>query len=424
MSTSEILTLTIVLAAIFAYINHRLIKWPPTIGITVLSLGASVLLATTGKFYPSISYKALQLAASIDFRDVLMNFMLSFLLFAGAIQIDASKLKKERWPVLALSTLGILISTTLVGSSVWYLFQLFHFPIPFIYCLLFGALISPTDPIAVLAILKEAKIPSSLELKISGESLFNDGVAVVVFVTLFDAARSGVSAIDVVSVGKLFFQEAIGGLLFGTLLGYIGFYTLRSIDDYKVEVLVTMAIVMGGYFVAGHLHVSGPLAMVVAGIITGNKVKDEVFSATSRDYLGKFWELIDEILNAVLFLLIGLEMLVIKINLTVLIIGSISIIIVLLARWVSVFFPILLLRFKLTFEKHAVAILTWGGLRGGLSVALALSLTPEMHRDEFVLITYVIVVFSILVQGLTIGGVTRKLLQRNVQHGSPSLKSV
>jgi CPA1 family monovalent cation:H+ antiporter len=412
MGISEILSITIVLAAVFAYVNNRFIKWPPTIGIMVLSLGTSILLVVLGKFDPLFSKKALQLASSIDFRDVLMNFMLSFLLFAGAIHIDAGKLKKERWPVLALSTIGIVISTSLVGGVTWYLFQIFNWPIPFIYCLLFGALISPTDPIAVLAILKKAKIPSSLELKISGESLFNDGVAVVVFVTLLDAAHSGISAIDLWDMGKLFLQEALGGLLFGGLLGYIGYYALRSIDDYKVEVLVTLAIVMGGYFFAGRLHVSGPLAMVVAGIITGNKVKDEALSDLSRDYLDKFWELIDEIFNAILFLLVGLEMLVIKINFTVLIIGCISIVVVLLARWVSVFFPVLLLRYKVKFERHAVAILTWGGLRGGLSVALALSLSPEMHRDEFVLITYMVVVFSILVQGLTIGSVTRRLLKK------------
>ncbi|WP_448700048.1 cation:proton antiporter [Mucilaginibacter sp. AW1-3] len=412
MNISEILTITLVLTAVFAYINHRFIKWPPTIGIMILSLSCSIVFAGAGKFFPLLSDKAMQLANSIDFRDVLMNFMLSFLLFAGSIHIDAAKLKKERWPVMILSTLGILISTTLVGGMVWGLFQLFHLPVPLIYCLLFGALISPTDPIAVLAILKEAKIPSSLEIKISGESLFNDGVAVVVFVTLLNAAHAGISAVDFWGVGKLFLQEAVGGLLFGAALGYAGYYALRSIDDYKVEVLVTIAIVMGGYFVADNLHVSGPLAMVVAGLITGNKVKDEVLSDTSRDYLGKFWELIDEILNAILFLLVGLEMLIIKINVTVLLIGFIAIVIVLLARWVSVYFPILLLRYKLNFEKHAVAILTWGGLRGGLSVALALSLSPEMHRDEFVLITYIIVVFSILVQGLSIGGFTRRLLKR------------
>lgn len=410
MGTSEIITIIIVLTAVFAYINHRVIKWPPTIGIMVISLSASVLLAALGEYNPFFSDKAIKFAASIDFQDVLMNFMLSFLLFAGAIHIDADKLKKERWPILVLSTIGIVLSTTIVGGVTWLLFQAFHLPVQFIYCLLFGALISPTDPIAVLAILKEAKIPATLELKISGESLFNDGVAVVVFVTLMDVARSGASAVDVLVVGKLFLQEAIGGMLFGALLGYIGYYALRSIDDYKVEILVTLAIVMGGYSIAGYLHVSGPLAMVVAGIITGNKVKDEVLSHISRDYLVKFWELIDEILNAVLFLLIGLELLTIKINPTILLIGAISISVVMMARWVSVYFPILLLRYKIKFEKHAVAILTWGGLRGGLSVALALSLSPNMHRDDFLLITYMIVVFSILVQGLTIGGFARRLI--------------
>ncbi len=412
MGTSEIITIIIVLTAVFAYINHRVIKWPPTIGIMVISLSASILLAALGEYNPFFSNKAIKFAASIDFQDVLMNFMLSFLLFAGAIHIDADKLKKERWPILVLSTIGIVLSTTIVGGVTWLLFQAFQLPVQFIYCLLFGALISPTDPIAVLAILKKANIPATLELKISGESLFNDGVAVVVFVTLMDVARSGASAVDILVVGKLFLQEAIGGMLFGALLGYIGYYALRSIDDYKVEILVTLAIVMGGYSIAGYLHVSGPLAMVVAGIITGNKVKDEILSHISRDYLVKFWELIDEILNAVLFLLIGLELLTIKINATVLLIGAISISVVMMARWVSVYFPILLLRYKIKFEKHAVAILTWGGLRGGLSVALALSLSPNMHRDEFLLITYMIVVFSILVQGLTIGGFTRRLLSR------------
>jgi monovalent cation:H+ antiporter, CPA1 family len=409
MNINEILTITIVLAAIFSYINHRFIKWPPTIGIMVLSLLSSIVLAFLGSFHPILSKKAIELASSIDFQDVLMNFMLSFLLFAGAIHIDAGKLKKERWPIIVLSTVGILISTFLIGMLLYYLFVLFHHQIPFIYCLLFGSLISPTDPIAVLAILKEAKIPSSLEIKISGESLFNDGVAVVIFITIAEAARAGGADVSILSVSKLFLQEAIGGLLFGGLLGYIGFFALRSIDDYKVEVMITLAIVMGGYYIASHLHVSGPLAMVVAGIIMGNKVKEGAVSELSRDYLGKFWELIDEILNAVLFLLIGLEMLIIKINVTVFIIGGISIFIVLLARWISVFFPILLLRYKVKFEKHAVAMLTWGGLRGGLSVALALSLSPTMHRDEFVFITYIIVVFSILVQGLTVGPLAKCL---------------
>jgi CPA1 family monovalent cation:H+ antiporter len=410
MNLNEILAITVVLAAVFAYINHRWIKWPTTIGIMVLSLISSVILFALGESHSFLSAKAIQLVSSIDFQDVLMNFMLSFLLFAGAIHIDAHKLKKERWPVIILATLGILISTFLVGGMVWGLFILFHYPVPFIYCLLFGALISPTDPIAVLGILKEAKIPVSLELKISGESLFNDGVAVVIFISIAEVARTG--NFSAVAIGKLFLQEAIGGLIFGFILGYLGFWALRSIDDYKVELLITLAIVMGGYFIAGNLHVSGPLAMVVAGIIIGNKVKQEGMSEQTRDYLGKFWEMIDEILNAILFLLIGFEMLIIKISATVFFIGVISILIALLARWISVLLPVYLLRYKIKFEKNAIAILTWGGLRGGISVALALSLGEKMYRDEFVLITYIIVVFSILVQGLTIGKVSKKLLAK------------
>lgn len=410
MQTQEIITITIVLVAVFAYINHRFIKWPPTIGIMTLSLISSILVATLGS-RSIISDKAVQLASSLDFQYLLMNFMLSFLLFAGAIHIDAVKLKQERWPVLALATFGILISTFLIGGLVCYLFKLFHLPVPFIYCLLFGSLISPTDPIAVLAILKQAKIPSSLELKISGESLFNDGVAVVIFITIAEVARSG-GDFSAFGTTALFLREAGGGLIFGGLLGYLGFWALKSIDDYKVEVLITLALVTGGYFVAGELHISGPLAMVVAGIITGNKVKEEEISDVTRDYLGKFWELIDEILNSVLFMLIGLEMLIIKINSTVLVIGFICIGLTLFARWVSVIFPVYLLRYKIKFEKNAVAVLTWGGLRGGLSVAMALSLGSGMHRDEFVLITYMIVVFSIIVQGLTIGKLARKLQTR------------
>jgi len=375
----------------------------------ILSLGASLLLAIFGGSHSILSEKAVQLVSSIDFQEVLMDFMLSFLLFAGAIHIDAQKLREQQLPVLALATVGILLSTFIVGGLMWLIFGWFGLNIPLIYCLLFGSLISPTDPIAVLGLLKAAKIPATLELKISGESLFNDGVAVVIFITIAEIARSGGADISFLAISKLFLQEALGGLLFGALVGYIGFLALRSIDDYKVEVLITLAIVMGGYYAAGNLHVSGPLAMVIAGIITGNKSKSEGMSDITRDYLGKFWELIDEILNAILFLLIGFEILVIKVNPTILVIGGIAILIVLLARFISVIVPVTFLRRKIKFEPHAVTILTWGGLRGGISVALALSLSNDMYRDEFVLITYVIVVFSILVQGMTIGKLAGRL---------------
>ncbi len=282
-------------------------------------------------------------------------------------------------------------------------------PIQFIYCLLFGALISPTDPIAVLSILRKAKIPSSLGMKVCGESLFNDGVAVVVFITVYQVIISGIENVSIAGVAWLFIKEAFGGMALGILLGYLGFLILRSIDNYIVEVLITLAIVMGGFWLAGYLHVSGLLAMVMAGIITGNKSRQAGMSDITRDYIDKFWEMMDEVLNAVLFLLVGFEMLIIPVNLTLLWLGCISILIVLFARFIAVVVPITFLKYKKTFEKNAVLILTWGGLRGGLSVALALSLPQNMFGEVFVSVTYIIVLFSIIVQGLTIGRFAKKL---------------
>jgi len=412
MNLYTIITFIITLSAIFAYVNAKFIKLPATIGIMILSIIASLLLIIISHFIPSFPVNAIrEVITSLDFHDLLMNQMLGFLLFAGAIHINATDLNKERLPVISLATAGTVISTFLVGALTYLLLQWFHISAPFIYCLLFGALISPTDPIAVLGILKSARIPGSLELKISGESLFNDGIAVVVFIVLYEIAQSGLEHLSFSNVFVLFLREAAGGLLYGALLGYLGFWLLRSIDSYQVEVLITIAVVMGGYALADYLHISGPLAMVVAGIITGNKGKREAMSDITRDYLGKFWELVDEVLNAVLFLLIGLEMLVIEADYRVVIIGLIAIIIVLLARFISVFLPVLLLKPFIKFERHAVAILTWGGLRGGISVALALSLEDGMLKNIFVPVTYIIVVFSIIVQGLTIGKVAKRLNQ-------------
>jgi CPA1 family monovalent cation:H+ antiporter len=282
-------------------------------------------------------------------------------------------------------------------------FGAFGIQIPYVYCLLFGALISPTDPIAVMAILKQARIPHALELKISGESLFNDGVGVVVFLTILEVASTGASDISVSHTLLLFLREAGGGILFGLGLGYVAYRLVRSIDNYRVEVFITLAMVTGGYTLADHLHLSAPLAIIVSGIVFGTKGRSVALSPVSRDYLGKFWEIIDEIFNAILFLLIGLEVLIIHIHSTIVLIGIIMIALVLLVRWISVWLPVNLLSIKNKFEKHTVTILTWGGLRGGLSVAMALSLPESMHRNDFVLVTYIIVVFSIIVQGLTIG---------------------
>ena len=409
MATYQILSIIIALAALFAYVNDRWIKWPPTIGIMVLALFSSILIVILGNIFPSFSVGAYKIVTNIDFGQVLLKIMLSFLLFAGAIHIDAEKLKREFWPVMILATIGVFISTILVSVLSYYLFQIFGVQVPYIDCLLFGALLSPTDPIAVMAILKRAGIPKSLEMKITGESLFNDGVGVVVFLTIFELATGKGNNFSATGAILLFLKEAGGGILFGAVMGYVAYFFIRSIANYRVEVLITLATVTLGYTIADHLLISAPLAIIVTGIIIGSKVRGIALSQTSWDYLGKFWDLIDEIFNAILFLLIGMQILQVKIYSTIVFIGLAMILVVLLARWVSVYFPVVLMRFKIKFEKNAVAILVWGGLRGGLSVAMALSLPQSMHRDELVLITYIIVIFSIIVQGLTIGKVAAKL---------------
>ncbi|HWB28827.1 MAG TPA: sodium:proton antiporter [Chitinophagaceae bacterium] len=407
MSAYNIFVFVIVLSAAFGYINYKLLKLPHTIGIMVLSLLASLVVIQVGKLYPSVFSGTSSVIKNIDFYTVLMKMMLSFLLFAGAIQINAKSLKSEAIPIITFSTVGLLISTFAVGGLFYLATSLLKLNIDFISCLLFGSLISPTDPIAVLGILKKANIPRTLETKICGESLFNDGVAVVVFITLFEVLQSGSGDVSFSHILSLFLKEAVGGLVFGAVLGYAGFIILRSIDDYMVEALITLAIVMGGYYLADQLHISGPLAMVVAGVITGNKSREQGMSEITRRYIDHLWEMIDEVLNAVLFLLIGLEMIVIPFNSTLLWLGCITIVIVLFARFISVFLPLRVLLFKETFEKNAVTILTWGGLRGGLSVALALSLPSTMHGGVFVPVTYIVVLFSIIVQGLTVGRIAK-----------------
>lgn len=409
MNQYEIIIFIVCLTSLLAYLNSKFFKQTATIGIMSLSLIFSFVLIVGYKFVPHISRSLEHVIASIDFHSFLLDGMLAFLLFAGAIHIDANSLRKERLPIIMLATLGIFISTFVVGTLLYYLFPLFGIQMEYIYCLLFAALISPTDPIAVLAILKKAGLPKSLELKIAGESLFNDGVAVVVFLTILKVADTGVDNLSAGGVSMLFLQQALGGLVYGGVLGYVSHLALQSIDQYEVEVMITLSTVMGGYLLAEHLGVSGPLAMVVAGLVVGNKSRESGISDITRDYLEKFWELIDELLNAMLFMLIGFEMLVINFDTNILIIGAITIALVLSARWLSVALPVSMLRKWVKFEPHAIAILTWGGLRGGLSVALALSLPASMHRDQFVSITYIVVVFSIIVQGLTIGKLYKRL---------------
>jgi CPA1 family monovalent cation:H+ antiporter len=413
MEIYDIITLIIVLAAIFGYLNHRFFKLPSTVGIMIISLFASLFVIILGILSPQFFMKTTQAISLIDFQEVVLKVMLSFLLFAAAFQIDSKKLKSERTSIITFATIGVIISTFIVGSLLYFTTKFVGLSVNYLYCLLFGALISPTDPVAVVGILKKAKIPSSLETKISGESLFNDGIGVVLFITFYEIAQIGIENISAWRIIWLFLREAGGGLLFGWLLGYIGYLALRSIDNYVVEVMITLAIVMGGYSVAEMIHVSGPITMVIAGLITGNKSMDVVPSDVTRDYIGKFWEMIDEVMNAILFLLIGFEMLIIPFNFTLLALGCITILIVLFGRLISVLLPINFLKYKNSFSKNTIPILTWGALRGGISVALALSVPKYMYGEMFVSITYIVVLFSIIIQGLTIGKFAKKLAEND-----------
>jgi CPA1 family monovalent cation:H+ antiporter len=374
----------------------------------LLALITSFALIGVGIVSPDVTKEITILLNSIDFSELLMGSMLSFMLFAGAIHIKMDLLKQEKFSVIIFSTFSVVISTFIIGTAIYYLLGLFNIQTDFIYCLLFGSLISPTDPIAVLGILKDAKISKSLEMKIAGESLFNDGVAVVIFITILQVAQTP-DNMQFSDVAILFLREAVGGIIFGIVIGYIGFVLMRSIDNYKVEVLITLAIVMGGYSLANLLHISGPLAMVAAGIIIGNHGKEFAMSDTTIEYIDKFWELIDETLNAILFVLIGLELLVIHFLPTYIIIGLITIILVLLTRYISVFLPAQIIKLKEKITHRTIIIMTWGGLRGGISIALALSLKPEMQKDLWVSLTYFVVAFSILVQGLTVGKLAKRL---------------
>lgn len=403
------LTLLLVIAAAFGYINHRFLRLPSTIGLMILALVSSLTAIVLGRLGVTWVMSASQLVRGIDFHKVLMEVMLSFLLFAGALHVDVRTLGKERGAVAAMAVIGTLISTLLVATGMFYLLPLMGFQISYIYCLLFGSLISPTDPIAVMGILKQARISKSLEIKIVGESLFNDGIAVVVFISLYEIAVFGTDKASPGFIAELFLREALGGVVLGALLGYATFWALRTIDNYKIEVLITLALVMGGTALASAWHTSGPLAIVVAGLIVGDKGREKGMSDLTREYLDKFWEMLDEILNAVLFVLIGLEMLVLNINNAILLVGAAAIILTLMSRFISVALPLSFLRRYTDFNGPTLRVLTWGGLRGGISVALALSLPPTMPRDLIVGITYVVVVFSIIVQGLTIGPLVKKL---------------
>ncbi len=405
-----IATILIFLSAIFGYINVRFLKLPNTIGLMIITIVFTLFVIALSYFDPTLLNFEKEMISKLDFRELLLDEMLSFLLFAGALHTNFNQLKIQRWPVLMFSTLGVLTSTFLVGTCMYFLLQLFGMQIGFIYCLLFGALISPTDPIAVLGILKKANVPKKLETKIVGESLFNDGVGVVVFLTIYQIASFGTETIETLDVLQLFGKEVLGGILLGAILGWITYRLLKSINDYDIEVIITVAAVMGGTVISQKLHLSAPLAMVTAGLIVGNDtVRDAAMSKTTEHYVDKFWELIDILLNAVLFVMIGMEMLVLVVKGDYIIAGLIAIPLILACRFLSLLIPINIFKKKLDFVPNTNLIMTWGGLRGGISIALALGLTNEMHRELFLVITYIVVIFSIIVQGLTVGKLVKRL---------------
>ena len=402
----------IVLAAGFGYINVRFLKLPLTIGLMVVSIVFSVILMLASHWYPDLLEWETSLVKEIDFQDLLLNGMLSFLLFAGALHINFEQLKAQRWPILAFATIGVLLSTFMIGALTYGLLALLGMSQPFIYCLLFGALISPTDPIAVLGILKRAGVPQQLEAKIAGESLFNDGIGVVVFLTLIGVARAGAGEIHGSEIALLFLEEVGGGIVLGLALGALAYYLMKTVDNYEVEVLVTLALVMGGYWLATRLHFSGPLAMVVAGLMIGHdRFRSSSMSEVTEKYIDQFWELLDVLLNAVLFVLIGLEIVILSLNGQFILAGLLAIPVVLLVRYVALGIPIAFMGRRLEFLPKTGLVMTWGGLRGGISIALALSLAPEMARDLLLTMTYVVVVFSIVVQGLTVEKVVRRVLK-------------
>jgi CPA1 family monovalent cation:H+ antiporter len=404
MTVFQAAAILLVLAGLASYLNYRFLRLPSTIGLMVIALLLSISTVLLGKLgIPGVQV-ATELVRSIDFSETLLHGMLAFLLFAGALHVNLQDLRSQWVPVTVLSTIGVGLATGLIGVAFWFAAGALGVDIPLIYGLLFGALISPTDPVAVLGVLKRAGAPKSLETKIAGESLFNDGIGVVVFLTLLGIA-TGVGDADPVSVATFLLREAAGGALLGAVAGYVVYRLLRSVDNYPVEILLTLGLAAGTYSLAEYIHISAPIAVVVAGLVTGNHGREFGMSDKTREHLDSFWELTDEFLNAVLFILIGIELLVISITPRSLAIGAVAVLLVLVARFLSVAGPVAVMRRFVRFSPGAVPILTWAGLRGGISIGLALSLPLSPQRDLIIGATYMVVIFSVLVQGLTLNRV-------------------
>ncbi len=422
MTPFELLATVLSLTAIFSWINHRWLRLPPTIGLMALALSGSLLLLGLERANIVDLARLTALVHAVDFDTTLLNGMLGALLFAGSLHVDVAELRAQWMLVGLMSTLGVLLSTLIVGVGSWWITSFVGIPVPFAWCLVFGALISPTDPIAVGAILKSVGVPKRLEVAITGESLFNDGVGVVVFLVLLGVA-SGSARVDIGHVAQLFAVDAVGGCLYGAALGWLTNRMLAKVDAYEVEILLTLALTTGGYALSNRLHVSGPLAMVVAGLMVGNHGRAYALSAQSRARLDEFWELVDAFLNATLFVLMGVEVIVIQFSGASLGAGLLAIPLVLFARVSASGVPLALLPEARRSHPGALPILTWAGLRGGISVALALSLPASNHRTTLITMTYVVVCFSILVQGVSVGAVVKRVLSKAAAASAPSTPS-
>ncbi|MFT6126898.1 MAG: CPA1 family monovalent cation:H+ antiporter [Patiriisocius sp.] len=411
----ESFSIIFTIAALFNFINYKWLKLPTTIGLMILSLLLIIPITLSETVFPEFYRFFCDIIVNADFKTLLLDGILSFLLFAGSLHVNLGALAKEKKSILLFATLGVLISTFVVGGLIFFAAQLIGLELPFLHALLFGALISPTDPIAVMAILKEANIAKSLGIKIEGESLFNDGIGVVVFsgILLIATATGEHSTTEIgAEIGTLFLEEAVGGLLYGLAIGFLGLKCIQTLkENPQLAVMITLAVIMGGTAGAFMLHISAPLAMVVAGLLIGNKVHVNEDKNPVQKAINSFWEILDDVFNGILFVLIGLAMHLLDFNTGYILLGVLAIVVVLIARFISVFLPYSLLKHEEEKPIKTIAILTWGGLRGGISIALALSLTKNLSGDLILHITYIIVLFSIIVQGLSIGKVVKKLFK-------------
>jgi len=412
LSVFDLVAVLLVLTAVFGWFNHVVIRLPHTIGLLVMGLVASLVLIGVEFVRPEEHlYEDLTvLLRQVDFRATVLNGLLAFLLFAGALHVDLSLLRRRAWPIGIMATAGVAISTTIIGVGLWWISGALGVPLPLTWALVFGALISPTDPVAVLSTLKSVKVPETLEADMSGESLFNDGVGVVVFTVLLAIATgAGEGGASPGHIAELFFVEAVGGALLGFMTGYVAYRSMRVIDNYPLETLISLAVAAGTYAVAAKFHMSGPIAVVVAGILIGNRGPQDAMSELTQRYVFGFWQLVDEILNSVLFLLIGLEVLVVGFDPAFAWLSLASIPLVLLARLLAVAVPVLALRVRQKFASGTIPVLTWGGLRGGISIALALSLPDVAEKPALLAATYAVVVFTIVAQGLSLRAVVERV---------------